>query len=283
MPGLPSPVVLLTGCSTGIGRALALAFREAGCRVFATARRPELLEDLVSPSLTALALDVTDEASVRAAVTAVVTEAGRIDLLVNNAGLALFWPIAEVPLERVRRVMETNVLGALAVAQAVIPHMIQAKRGHIVNVGSISGLLTTPFAGAYCASKAAMHALSESMSLELGPFGIQVTTMQPGAVRTALSDNAALAFDDLNWSESPYAPIKDDILERSRTAANSTVSAEDFARRTVAALLTDPPPRIHRLGTHSSRGVWYKRLLPPRLLEGVLRRKYGLTRLGPKT
>jgi NAD(P)-dependent dehydrogenase (short-subunit alcohol dehydrogenase family) len=277
-----SPVVLLTGCSTGIGRALALAFRDAGCQVYATARRPEVLQDVTGDSLVALPLDVTDVASIKEAVDTVIADQGRVDLLVNNAGLGLFWPIAEVPLERVRRLMETNTLGALATAQAVIPHMIKAKSGHIVNVGSVSGILTTPFAGAYCASKAALHALSEAMDLELEPFGIHVTTLQPGAVKTALSDNSAEAFDDMDWEGSAYGALKDDIIERSRTAANSDVSAEDFARETVAALLTNPPPRVHRLGTHSAQAVWYRRLIPPKLLQRVLRKKYGLARLAGK-
>ena len=150
-------VVLITGCSTGIGRALAVEYAARGHRVFATARKPEVLADIVtSPNVVAFSLDVNSAESIATAVEKVIAMAGHIDILVNNAGYGQMGPILDVTAEQVRAQFETNIVGAIEMMKAVAPHMIAAKRGRIVNIGSISGILTTPFAGIYCASKAAL-------------------------------------------------------------------------------------------------------------------------------
>ena len=133
--------ILITGCSTGIGRALSLELARKGCRVFGTARRPESLAELVEAGGTALALDVTEPASIAGAVEAVMAACGRIDMLINNAGINVFGPLAEVPKEAVARMFETNVHGLIAVTQAVFPHMAKTGGGRIVNIGSVVGLL----------------------------------------------------------------------------------------------------------------------------------------------
>src|SRR5437879_7011409 len=171
---LEKQVVIVTGCSTGIGRALACELRARGHRPFATARRLESIADLASHGIDTVQLDVKDIASIHAAVRTVLDVAGRIDVLVNNAGVTIYGPLAEVPLESLRDVFETNVLGLAAVTQAVLPHMIDRRAGRIVNVGSVVGVLPTPFAAGYCATKRAVHMLSEVVRMEGQPFGIDV-------------------------------------------------------------------------------------------------------------
>ncbi|MCB0220272.1 MAG: SDR family oxidoreductase, partial [Chrysiogenetes bacterium] len=176
---LKNQVILITGCSSGIGRALSLELAARGHRVYASARRPEALEDLKSKGIDAVALDVNDGESIKAAVHLIHEDAGRIDMVVNNAGFSLVGPLAEVDLADFRRELETNVVGPVALAQAAIPHMVKQGSGRIVNVGSTVGILPTPFAGAYCASKSAIHMLSEVMRIELAPFGIDVILVAP--------------------------------------------------------------------------------------------------------
>jgi short-subunit dehydrogenase len=174
-------VVLVTGCSTGIGRALANELQTRKHRVFATARNLASLSDLTAAGIATLALDVNDPASVAAAVGQVIERAGRIDVLINNAGVNTIGPLMELSLDALRAVMETNIVGLAAVTQGVFPHMADRRRGLVINVGSVVGLLPTPFAAAYCASKAAVHMLSEVLRMELAPLGIDVVVVQPVA------------------------------------------------------------------------------------------------------
>src|SRR5262252_4697555 len=165
-------VVVVTGCSTGIGRALARELRAGGHRPFATARRLESIADLAAHGIDTVQLDVKDPASISVAVQAVIDRAGRIDVLINNAGVNIFGPLAETPLDSLREVFDTNVIGLAAVTQAVFPHLSEQRSGLIVNIGSLVGVLPTPFAGAYCATKSAVHMLSEVLRMEVRAFGI---------------------------------------------------------------------------------------------------------------
>ena len=194
--------VLITGCSTGFGRAAAVELTKRGHDVIATARRPETLDDL---DVTArLALDVTDNASVRAAVAA----ADPVDALVNNAGFGVVGPVERVSLDEGRRCMDTNLFGAARVIQAVLPGMRARQAGTIVNVTSVAGRVDVPLDGFYSASKWALEGLSESLSFEVGHFGIRVRIVEPGAFETAFSDNVvrdamASPYDELDqaWND----------------------------------------------------------------------------------
>jgi len=276
-----SRVVLITGCSSGIGRALAGEFARRGHRVFATARRPEVVPAFDVPGIEVLPLDVTDVPSIEAAVATVLQRAGRVDVLVNNAGYGLMGPVLHDPPGEVRRQFETNVFGALAVAQAVIPPMVRQGTGMIVNVGSVSGVLTTPFAGAYSASKAALHALTDAMRLELEPLGLVVVNLQPGAVRSRFGETATGITHGLLPGDSPYGPIRAFVERRATMSQEQAMDADVFARRVVDALLRPDPPRILRLGAHSSQMPLLRWLLPVRLLDAILRRKFGLAGLSP--
>jgi NAD(P)-dependent dehydrogenase (short-subunit alcohol dehydrogenase family) len=251
MTSLEKQVVLVTGCSTGIGRALVHALREAGHRPFATARRLESIADLAAAGIDTLRLDVSDPGSIAEAVAAVRERAGRVDVLVNNAGQNIFGPLVELPVAEVRAVLETNVLGLLAVTQAVFPLMADQKSGRIVNVGSVVGLLPTPFAGGYCASKSAVHMLSEVLRMEVAPFGIDVVVVQPGGVKSSIADSGSKNLERFRAESSRYHRAYDGIHKRAYASQDNPMLAEDFARELVVQAFSTPAPRVIRLGTGS--------------------------------
>jgi NAD(P)-dependent dehydrogenase (short-subunit alcohol dehydrogenase family) len=171
--------VLITGCSTGFGRASAVELTKRGHDVIATARRPETIDDLDVAER--LRLDVDDDASVREAVAA----AGEIDVLVNNAGFGVSGPVEQVPLDHGRAIMETNFFGAVRMVQAVLPQMRERGSGTIVNVTSLAGRVGPPLGGFYAASKFALEGLSEALHYEVGHFGVRVRLIEPGIFATA--------------------------------------------------------------------------------------------------
>lgn len=269
-------VVLITGCSSGLGRAMAIEFAKQGHTVFATARRAEDIQDLASEKLTPLQLDVTNAASIAAILEKVKEHAGGVDLLVNNAGFGLMGPILELPLEEVRLQFETNVFGPLNLVQAFAPYMVKQGCGRIVNVGSVSGILTSPFAGPYCASKAALHSLSDAMRLEMASFGIEVITLQPGKISSNFGETAARILKELIPKNSLYAPILQYIEMRARASQLGAAEATKFARKIVAAVTRQKPPSLLRFGKNSWGMPFYKWAFPIPLLDSVLRRLFGL-------
>ncbi|MDJ0864865.1 MAG: SDR family oxidoreductase [Myxococcota bacterium] len=269
-------VVLITGCSSGIGHALAVEFARRGHRCFATARREEAVEALRKEGFEAVSLDVTDAGSIRDAVACVLERAGRIDVLVNNAGMSLFGPLAEIPLGDVRRMVDTNLLGPLAVVQAVFPTMAKQRSGRIVNVGSIVGVVPTPWVGAYAGAKAGLHVISEALRMEVSPWGIDVIVVQPGAVRSDVAEKAPV------HARTPhYAPIADAIEQRSQASqTRGPMPAEDFARQVVDAVLRPKPPLTVRAG--GGLGLLRAlRLLPRSVREGRLAAALGVRELKP--
>jgi NAD(P)-dependent dehydrogenase (short-subunit alcohol dehydrogenase family) len=268
-------VVLVTGCSTGIGRAVARELKARGHRPFATARKVESIADLASEGIETLHLDVTHPASIGAAVATVVARAGRIDAVVNNAGINAFGPIAELPLEELRGVLETNVVGLVAVTQAVFPEMAARRAGRIINVGSVVGLLPTPFAAGYCASKAAVHSLSEVLRQEVRPFGIDVVVVQPGGVRSSIAESGGAKIDRYKSDTSRYHKVYDGIRKRAYASQDNPMPTEEFARELVTQAFADPAPRVIRLGTGSD---YLPKLaeLPGEQRDGILAGTYGL-------
>ncbi len=187
-------VILVTGCSSGIGRATAIEAAKRGHRVFATARNRNDLVELErrgDPSpLETLALDVTDPASVRAAVSEVLSRAGRVDALVNNAGYAQYGAVEEVTPEEWRAVFDVNFFGLLDVTRTVLPSMRAAGSGTIVLMSSLGGRVSVPFASPYCASKHAVEAVADALRVETAPFGIRVVTIEPGPIDTKFAERA---------------------------------------------------------------------------------------------
>ena len=183
--------VLITGCSTGIGRACAERLARSGHTVYATARRLESIEDLAAAGCRTLALDVTDEGSMKAAVERVEAEQGVVGALVNNAGYSQSGAIETLSMEDLRRQFETNVFGLVRMAQLVLPGMRRAGSGRIVNMSSMGGNFTFPGGGVYHASKYAVEAISDALRFEVKGFGVGVTVIQPGAIRTEFARRSA--------------------------------------------------------------------------------------------
>jgi NAD(P)-dependent dehydrogenase (short-subunit alcohol dehydrogenase family) len=187
-------LALVTGTSTGIGFATAVALGRAGHEVYATMRRPDWAPELASTAakdklpIKILPMDVDDDASVVRAIAQVLAGGGRIDVLVNNAGIDLKGPIEELPLAEFRRVMETNYFGALRCIQAVVPEMRARRSGHIINVTSVAGRLSLASQAPYAASKWALEAASEALAQEVKPFGIHVSIVEPGLIATPILD-----------------------------------------------------------------------------------------------
>ncbi|MBY8964581.1 SDR family NAD(P)-dependent oxidoreductase [Algiphilus sp.] len=267
-----APVVLITGCSTGIGRALAKRFQQAGCTTWATARRPDAIDDLPASGIHTTALDVTDSVSISSAVRTVESTHGRIDILINNAGIPVMGPVAEVPLDDLRQLWETNLTGPVAMAQAVIPGMVERRSGHIVNVGSVSGILTTPFAGPYCASKGALHHLNDAMRMELKAFGIFVQLVQPGGIA---SNFGASAKSQTAREWKLFAAYKEGIERRAGASQERATPTDAFAQSLVAAVLASKPKPIVRIGAGSDLLPRLAKL-PVRVKDRLLSRRFGL-------
>jgi NAD(P)-dependent dehydrogenase (short-subunit alcohol dehydrogenase family) len=202
----PDPV-LITGCSTGIGRAAALHLAARGRTVYATGRRPDTLDELARAGCRTLALDVLDEDSMRAAVAAVEAEHGAVGALVNNAGYAVSGALEAVPIDAVRREFETNLFGYVRMAQLVLPGMRRAGSGRIVNLSSVAGRVTMPGAGAYAASKYAIEAVSDVLRFEVRGFGIDVVVIEPGPIRSEFTATANAALQ--NASAAAVGPYTD--------------------------------------------------------------------------
>lgn len=276
-------IALITGCSSGIGAALALELHGRGVRVFATARRPDSLARLAAAGLDTLALDVDDDASINIALAHIGSAGGRLDLLVNNAGFSQVGAVVDLTREQLRRQYETNVIAPVAVTRAALPLLRAAVardgRAVVANVGSIVGLFATPFAGAYCSSKAALHSLSDALRMELAPFGIQVVTVQPGGVRSEFGNYAEAAM--MLPPDSLYQPVAAGVQARAQAGQQGATPVEEFVRPIADALLADPPPVVVRAGAHSVRLPLLKQLLPTRLFDAQLMKRFGLDRFKP--
>lgn len=270
--------VLITGCSSGIGQALALELHARGHVVYATARKAESLHALAAQGLKTLQLDVNDDASIAQAVATVQAEQGQLNLLINNAGYSQVGAVLDLTREDLRRQYETNVIAPFAVARAALPLLraAQAKgqSATIANVGSIVGLFTTPFAGAYCSSKSAIHALTDALRMELAPFGIAVVTVQPGGVLSSFGNHAEAAIR--LPQDSPFQGVAAGIRARAQAGQVRATPAEEFVKPVADALLQAQPPVRVRGGKGSRALPLLVRLLPTRLLDRVLSKKFGL-------
>ena len=274
---MSTPVVLITGCSSGIGRAIAEAFKAAGYRVWASARRPQDLAELQLAGFTAVALDVTDARAIDDLVVRLRQEAGRLDVLINNAGYGAMGPLLDGGVESLRAQFDTNVFAPIGLARACFS-LLRESRGLVVNIGSVSGVLVTPFAGAYCASKAAVHALSDALRLELAPFGIGVLEVQPGAIASNFGAHASREAEALIKQDSPWWPLREGIRARARASQGNPTPACELAGRLLEAVQSNRRPRLLRLGNGSRSLPLMAALLPKSLLDAVLSKRFGLNR-----
>jgi NAD(P)-dependent dehydrogenase (short-subunit alcohol dehydrogenase family) len=276
--------VLVTGASTGIGRACALGFDKAGWQVFAGVRRVEDGESLrseASPSLTPLIIDVTDTDSIERAAAAIDAAApGGLAGLVNNAGVSAGGPLEFLPMEMVREAMEVNYFGQIAVTQAMLP-LIRRGPGRIVNIGSVGGRSASGFLGPYAASKHAIEAFTDSLRQELRPWGIWVSVIEPGAVATPIWEKGARTRDQLVERMPPpalelYRPVLEAMPRILERQAKSGVPPERVFERVQHALTARRPKPRYVVGTEARIQLALKALLPTRTLDAVVARFLGI-------
>jgi NAD(P)-dependent dehydrogenase (short-subunit alcohol dehydrogenase family) len=263
------PVVLITGCSSGIGKAAAIAAAARGHRVYATARDPGSLRELAGGGrIRTLALDVTDTDSIRSAVASVLGEAGRLDVLVNNAGYGQYGAVEEVTAEEWRREFDVNLFGAVEVTRAVLPAMRQARSGRIVNVSSVAGKIAIPFAGPYCASKHALEAVSDSLRVEVAPFGIRVVIIEPGPIATRFGERARASVTRIFESPGPYSAFYKNAERAMDTDFQAgKLPPEAVARVIVEAIESGRPKTRYRVTRMASVLILLRRFLPDRFFD----------------
>ena len=292
--------VLITGCSSGIGRAAAFSLHKAGFLVYATARNAAALGDLADRGLRTMALDVTDEASMTQAVAAVEADAGTVGVLINNAGYGLYGPVEQQPMAEIRRQFETNVFGLIRLTQLVLPGMRRRRTGRILNVSSMGGRATLPGGAFYHASKYAVEALSDALRMEVAQFGIDVVLIEPGPVRTPWNDVAVASMatavpegggdgpdaagsgpGETGQGDDPYARYKAAVGRSFVTAQTGLVgrlgsTADDVAAVITQAVSARRPRTRYLINPVAKSMVALNRLLPGRAYDAVLRRQYKL-------
>jgi len=277
---MPSKVVLITGCSSGIGRATALRLVRAGWIVYASARRLESIADLEAEGCRLLALDVTDADSMEQTVSRIEAESGAVGALVNNAGYSQSGAVEEVPLESIRRQFETNVFGLSALTQRVLPKMREAGWGRIVNIGSMGGTLTFPGGGYYHATKYALEAISDALRFEVQGFGIDVVLVQPGLIRTSFDETAVASMSEKGEGSGPYARFNAEVGRITQSAYRDGLMAKlggepDDVARVIEIALSVRRPKPRYPVTWSARLLMLqRRLLPDRWWDAFLGMNY---------
>ncbi|KDE06995.1 hypothetical protein MVLG_02731 [Microbotryum lychnidis-dioicae p1A1 Lamole] len=272
-------VVLITGCSEGgIGNALCQAYSRAGCHVFATARRLSAMENLPS-SVDRIQLDVLNEEDCKKAVKEVVDKVGRIDILVNNAGAGGTGALMDFPVDQAKAVFDTNLFAPMRLAQLVVPHMAKKKSGLIINIGSIVGVIPTPWAGVYATSKAAIHAWSEVLRMEVKGLGINVMVVAPGAITSGFGKKQADSFD--LPQDSLYHSVAQRIMDRAAMSqrADHTMPASKLAQGIVTRSLRPNPATYYTAGGKAFL-FWILERLPRSFVWFVLARALGTNQVG---
>ena len=267
--------VLITGCSSGIGRALADAFKAAGHEVWASARKPEDVARLTAAGFTAVQLDVNDPHALAQLAERLAHEGSGLDVLINNAGYGAMGPLLDGGVEGLQQQFETNVFSVVGVTRALFA-ALRRNKGLVVNVGSVSGVLVTPFAGAYCASKAAVHALSDALRMELAPFAIRVLEVQPGAIDTSFAKNASAQAEQLIGQQSAWWPVRDGIRARAKASQDNPTAVTAFADAVLKAVQKTRPPMLLRYGNGSRAMPLLAALVPSGLLQKILMKRFGL-------
>jgi NAD(P)-dependent dehydrogenase (short-subunit alcohol dehydrogenase family) len=267
-----SKAVLITGCSTGIGRATAEHLVRSGHSVYATARRPESIEDLKNAGCKTLALDVNDEASMSAAVSAVEEAEGAVGALVNNAGYSQSGALETIAMDDVRRQFETNVFGLLRMCQLVLPGMRRQGGGRIVNVSSMGGKLTFPGGGIYHATKYAVEAMSDAMRFEVRGFGIDVVVIEPGLIKTNFAETAV---GSVSHEDGPYAEFNTAVSATTAGAYEGPLGrlggGPEAVAKAIEKAITAKRPRARYPVTASARVLMTQRkLLPDRAWDAVV-------------
>jgi NADP-dependent 3-hydroxy acid dehydrogenase YdfG len=273
-----SKAVLITGCSSGIGHATAARLAAEGWKVYATARRPETLTDLRERGCETLALDVTDESSMHAAVDSVTGSEGAVGVLVNNAGYSQSGALETVPVEQARRQFETNVFGLLRMCQLVLPGMRSQRWGKIVNLSSMGGRLTFPGGGVYHATKYAVEALSDALRFEVRGFGVDVIVIEPGLIVTNFGEVAAGSITEAGGDDS-YAEFNQKVAKLTQEAYRGPMAklgaGPEAVAKTIAKAISASRPKTRYPVTPSAHlMINQRRLSPDRVWDLMMRTQF---------
>lgn len=273
---MSKPVALVTGGSSGIGESTARALLAKGFTVYAVARRVDRMSALSSAGVHTFAMDVTDDASMVAGIDRIIEEQGRIDVLVNNAGYGSYGAVEDVPIEEARRQFEVNVFGLARLVQLVTPHMRSRRSGRIINISSIGGKFYEPFGAWYHATKFAVEGFSDSLRMELRPFGIQVVLIEPGPIRTEWNE---IARDSLlersgDGAYAEWARKAHGVMERFDEPERAS-TPEEVADKIVKAALAKRPAARYPVGRGARMITTSRDLLPDRIFDEVVSRTYG--------
>jgi NAD(P)-dependent dehydrogenase (short-subunit alcohol dehydrogenase family) len=277
---MASKAVLITGCSSGIGHATAERLAADGWKVYATARKPESIADLKEKGCETLALDVTDEESMSAAVAAVTDAEGAVGVLVNNAGYGQEGAFEATPMAEIRRQFETNVFGLIRLTQMVLPGMRRQGWGKIVNLSSMGGKLTFPGGAFYHATKHAVEALSDALRFEVAGFGIDVIVVEPGPIRTQFGDTAIGSIKGPAADDSAYAEFNTQVAAKIREAYEGPMgrlaSGPEAVAQVIEKALVKPRPATRYPVTAAARIMMgLRRWLPDRAFDAVLRTQFA--------
>lgn len=266
-----SKVVLITGGSSGIGKSIGEFLHQKGYVVFGTSRNPEKIQGSVFPLV---ALDVRDVDSIQKAVTEVIGKSGRIDVVINNAGVGITGPIEEIPTQEIKNNFETNLFGPIEVIKAVLPQMRSQKSGLIINITSIAGYMGLPYRGIYSASKGALELITEALRMETKSFGIHITNVAPGDFATNI---AAGRYHAPVIAGSAYEKPYGNTLQEMNTHVDSGSNPNEMAEA-IYAIIQNPNPKIHyKVGAFMQKfSIVLKRILPDKVYEKMLMNHYKL-------
>lgn len=272
-------IVLITGASSGIGAASARLLVDAGYTVYATGRDVQKLEPLAALGCRILPLDVTDEASMQAAVDSILAAEGRIDILINNAGYGQYGALEVLPLDLMRQQFETNVFGLMRLTQIVLPSMRRQRRGRIINISSMAAYFTFPGGGIYHASKHAVNALSDALRFEVEGFGIDVVTIEPGMIRSGFSGTVvgSIAGGERNDAYAEFDRRLAITMRKSYEAgatAKFTGTPEDVATVVLKAVTAKRPRTRYRITFAARFLIALHALLPDRLWDRLLATRF---------
>jgi len=271
-------IALVTGASSGIGKATVREFLRRGITVYAAARRLEKMEDLKQEGARPIRLDVTDEASVTEAVQAIAAEAGPVSYLINNAGYGAYGAVEDVEMDEARRQFDVNMFGLAALTRAVLPAMREQRFGRIINISSIGGKIYTPLGAWYHATKHAVEGFSDALRLEVRQFGIDVVVIEPGAIQSEWEGIAADSAQRISGSGA-YADFTEKTVRRMKSAYDSggkPSPPEVVARTIVGAALAGRPATRYASGRNVRMLLFLRRVLSDRMFDRVVRMAYGL-------
>ncbi|MCK8607924.1 oxidoreductase [Agromyces sp. C10] len=272
-------VALVTGASSGIGEQTALELLRRGFTVYGAARRVDRMAAIVDAGGHAIAMDVTDDASVSAAVDRIMADEGRIDVLVNNAGYGSYGALEDVPIEEARRQFEVNVFGLARITQLVLPGMRARRSGTIVNISSIGGRIYEPLGSWYHATKFAVEGLSDSLRVELEPHGIRVVVIQPGAIRTEWNGISRRSAIERSGDTAYAAQARALVRALEAADASSAASEPHVVAATIAKAATARRPRTRYATPVSAKFiVGLRRVLPDRVFDLVIRSVFAPTK-----